>query len=164
MNDQLDRAVRTVLADIIATAPERDDQPIHTVTVDSLEAGRRRPYLMVAAAALAVVGVGGLAIVTNQHAGTTPTSAPTASTPLASDPTASDRPSASPLGPLLPTELEADAIPLVTPGGSGWELTNAFAVSGSPVTGGYEGATVFVGESGSRRNHGGGGCGGSGSG
>lgn len=83
MNDQLDRAVRSVLTDIISTAPERDDQPIRTVGVVETPSRAGRPYLMVAAATLAVVGVGGVALVNSRDTGHAPASAPPASLPVA---------------------------------------------------------------------------------
>lgn len=89
MNDQLDRAVRSVLTDIISTAPARDEQPIRTFAVEP-PSRTGRPYLMVAAAVMAVVGVGGVALVGSRDPGTTPTAAPTGSTPIASAPEVSD--------------------------------------------------------------------------
>lgn len=80
MNDQLDRAVRSVLTDIVATAPERDDHPIRTVGVQP-RSRVQRPYLMVAAAALALVGVGGVALVNNRDTCTSPASTPAADLP-----------------------------------------------------------------------------------
>lgn len=87
MNDQLDRAVRSVLTDIISTAPERDDQPIRTVGLVGTPSRAGRPYLMVAAAALAVVGVGGVALVNGRDARQSPASAPPASVPADADTT-----------------------------------------------------------------------------
>jgi len=83
MNDQLDCAVRSVLTDIISTAPKRDDQPIRTVGVVEVPSRAGRPYLMVAAAALAVVGVGGVALVNNRDTRQTPASASPTSVPAA---------------------------------------------------------------------------------
>jgi hypothetical protein len=89
MNDQLDRAVRSVLTDIISTAPARDEQPLRTVGVEPPPRSGR-PYLMVAAAVMAVVGVGGVALVSSRDPGTTPTAAPTGSIPAVSPPEVSD--------------------------------------------------------------------------
>ena len=83
MNAQLDRAVRSVLTDIISTAPKRDDQPIRTVGVVENPSRAGRPYLMVAAAALAVVGVGGVALVNSRDTRQTPASASPTSVPAA---------------------------------------------------------------------------------
>ncbi|MFZ1488636.1 MAG: hypothetical protein WAS51_01730 [Ilumatobacteraceae bacterium] len=80
MNDQLDRAVRSALTDIISTAPARDEQPLRTVGIEP-PSRTGHPYLMVAAAALAVVGVGGVALVNSRDAGQAPASAPPASLP-----------------------------------------------------------------------------------
>ena len=144
MNDQLDRAVRSVLTDIISTAPARDEQPIRTVGIEP-PSRTGRPYFMVAAAVMAVVGVGGVALVSSRDPGTTDTATPTAILPVASGPEASAAPPAALVGELLTADLGVDAVPLVVPGGSGWNLTAAFSSVGAPLAGGFEGATVFVG-------------------
>jgi hypothetical protein len=105
MNDQLDHAVRSVLTDIISTAPKRQDQPIRMPGVVEMPSRARRPYLMVAAAALAVVGVGGVAFVSSRDTGNTPVSAstPTASAPAAVATSAPD--TATTVGSLPPGRL-----------------------------------------------------------
>ncbi len=85
MNDQLDRAVRSVLTDIISTAPAKDEQPIRTVGVEP-PSRTGRPYLMVAAAVMAVVGVGGVALLSSRDPGTAPSAATTDSIPTVSAP------------------------------------------------------------------------------
>lgn len=66
MNDQLDHAVRSVLTQIIATTPQRDERPIPTIAVFERPSSPKRPYLMVAAATLALVGIGAVALVNNR--------------------------------------------------------------------------------------------------
>lgn len=86
MTKDLDHAVRSSLGDIIAAAPEPDDQPMRLVTVGS-ETRMRRPYLAVAASLVVLAGVGGfVAIGSNDGAGTTDESGVTAVT----DPPSSD--------------------------------------------------------------------------
>ena len=145
MNDQLDRAVRSVLTDIISTAPASDEQPIRTVGVEP-PSRTGRPYLMVAAAVMVAVGVGGVALVSSRDPGSTDMATPSASLPVASGPEASPTPPALLAGELLAADLGVDAVPLVVPGGSGWNLTAAFSTVGAPLEGGFEGATVFVGD------------------
>ena len=97
MNDQLERAVRSVLTDIISTAPARDAQAIRTVGVEpSPRTGH--PYLKVAAAMLAVVGVGGVALLSSRDPGTTPTAARTGAEITSVPP-----PAATALPPTVPT-------------------------------------------------------------
>ena len=59
MITDLDRAVRSSLGDIIATAPQPDDNPAQLLA-DSDATNRRRPYLAVAASLVVLAGVGGL--------------------------------------------------------------------------------------------------------
>ena len=76
MTTDLDRAVRSSLGDILATAPEPDDQPMRLVTVD-IETTTRRPYLAVAASLVVLAGVGALiAISTNDATPSSPAAAP----------------------------------------------------------------------------------------
>ncbi len=78
MTTDLDRAIRSTLGDIIATAPEPDDQPMRLMTDDS-EMGMRRPYLVAAASLVVLAGVAGLyAIGTNDATPVTPAATPTA--------------------------------------------------------------------------------------
>ena len=78
MTTDLDRAVHSSLGDIIATAPEPDDQPMRLVTVNN-ETSTRRPYLAVAASLVVLAGVGGLvAIGTNEGTPDSPAAAPIA--------------------------------------------------------------------------------------
>lgn len=64
MTTDLDRAIRSSLSDIIDAAPQPDDQPIRLVTVNN-ETSTRRPYLAVAAALVALAGVGALVAISN---------------------------------------------------------------------------------------------------
>ena len=76
MTTDLEHAVRSSLGDIIAAAPEPDDQPMRLVTVDS-EPLKRRPYLAVAASLVVLAGVGALvAISTNDANPVAPAAAP----------------------------------------------------------------------------------------
>lgn len=78
MTTDLDRAVRSSLADIIATAPEPDGQPVRLVTVGS-ETPSRRPYLAVAASLVVFAGVGALvAVNSNDTTTVAPAAAPIA--------------------------------------------------------------------------------------
>ena len=71
MTTDLDRAVRSSLGDIIATAPQPDDHPAQLLA-DSGATSKRRPYLAVAASLVVLAGVGGLvAIGTNNDAAPT---------------------------------------------------------------------------------------------
>jgi hypothetical protein len=56
MNDHLDRTVRTVLADIVATTPTAEPQPIHLVPLDHDVRGRR-PVFAIAAALVVVAAI-----------------------------------------------------------------------------------------------------------
>ena len=76
MNDQLDRAVRSVLTDIISTAPAREAEPLRTLDLIESPSRSRRPYLAAAAAVLAVAGIGGLALAAQRDSGSAPASAP----------------------------------------------------------------------------------------
>jgi hypothetical protein len=77
MTRDLDRAVRSSLGDIIAAAPEPDDQPMR-LTVGS-ETHNRRPYLAVAALLVVLAGIGGLvAVSTNEATPVAPAAAPIA--------------------------------------------------------------------------------------
>ena len=82
MTIDLDRAIRATLGDIIAVAPEPDDQPTQLMRVGSATAtATRRRYLAVAASVVVLAGVAGLiALRTNDRtpAGSTsdPTNAP----------------------------------------------------------------------------------------
>jgi hypothetical protein len=80
MTKDFEHAVRSSLGDIIAAAPEPDDQPMRLVTVGS-ESRMHRPYLAVAASLLVLAVVGGLvALGSNDDAGTTDGSIVTAVT------------------------------------------------------------------------------------
>jgi hypothetical protein len=72
MNDQLDRSVRSVLADIVDAAPEPTEQPSRLLTIDGPATGRRRPVLAAAAAMIAVVGLGGVALLSSRGEAPTP--------------------------------------------------------------------------------------------
>lgn len=68
MTTDLDRAVRSSLGDIIATAPQPDEHPAQLLA-DGGATSTRRPYLAVAASLIVLAGVGGLvAIGTNNDA------------------------------------------------------------------------------------------------
>ncbi len=78
MTTDLDRAVRSSLADIVATAPEPDDQSMRLVPVGG-ETRLRRPYLAVAASLVLLAGLGALiAISTNDAAPLDPAASPIA--------------------------------------------------------------------------------------
>jgi hypothetical protein len=78
MTTSLDRAIRSSLSDIIAAAPQSDDQPMRLVTVNN-ETSTRRPYLAVAASLVVLAGLGGLvAIGTNDDTPVSPAAAPIA--------------------------------------------------------------------------------------
>ena len=82
MTTDLDRAIRSSLSDIIAAAPQPDDQPMRLVTVSN-ETSPRRPYLAIAAALVVLAAVGGLvAIDTNDHTPISPAAAPIATDDL----------------------------------------------------------------------------------
>ena len=57
MNDQLDRTVRTVLADIVATTPPLAELPERMLPVEAADRNRR-PVFAIAAAVIVVVGIG----------------------------------------------------------------------------------------------------------
>lgn len=76
MNDQLDRAVHSVLADIVHTAPQPPDQPARLLTIDEPATTRRRPVLAAAAAVIAVAGIGGVALLSGRGAAPTPAAQP----------------------------------------------------------------------------------------
>ncbi len=136
---------------LVPTAPE--DRSIASVT--NLATRRERRWLLTAAA-IVLVAVGGLALA--QRRGTDAPAGSSSAQPVSSAaltfetlPVVSvsalpELDTVSPTGQLLSAALTADAVPLVVPGGSGWELTNAFATNGPTLTGGFEGATVIVGD------------------
>lgn len=64
MTTDLDRAVRSSLGDIIATAPQPDDHPARLLA-ESGATSTRRPYLAVAASLIVLAGVGGVLL--SQH-------------------------------------------------------------------------------------------------
>ena len=79
MNDHLDRTVRTVLADIVATTPALEAHPIRLVPLKH-EAPARRPVFAIAAAVIAVAAIGaGLFAMSRQNSDAKPAD----STPLA---------------------------------------------------------------------------------
>jgi len=83
MTTDLDRAVRSSLGDIIATAPEPDDQPMQLGGVGS-ETRTRPPYLAVAASLVVLAGVGALvAISTNDATPVAPAATPIETNDLA---------------------------------------------------------------------------------
>lgn len=76
MNDHLDRTVRTVLADIVATTPTLAEHPERLMLVEH-EMPTRRPVFAIAAAVVAVVGIGvGLFAMSRQNNDTPPADAP----------------------------------------------------------------------------------------
>ena len=87
MTTDLDRAVRSSLGDIIATAPEPDDQPMQ-LGIDGGDTRTRPPYLAVAASLVVLAGIGALvAISTNDATPVAPAAAPIATDdPSASEP------------------------------------------------------------------------------
>lgn len=136
LHDPLDRAVRSVLADIVAVTPTSNDQPFAATSV-AARGDSSRPYQFVsmAAALLAVVGLGGaLIVMRGSH-----------EVPPASSPQNTPANETAPAGPLLSTALPGDAVPYVVIG-DGWQLTDVYSSVGPLLVGGFEGATVFVGE------------------
>ena len=80
MTTDLEHAIHSSLGDIIAAAPEPDDQPMRLVAVGS-ETRALRPYLAVAASLVVIAGVAGLvAIGTSDRTPASP-----AATPIATD-------------------------------------------------------------------------------
>ncbi|MDO8403120.1 MAG: hypothetical protein Q7T27_06455 [Pseudomonas sp.] len=76
MNDHLDRTVRTVLADIVATTPALDAHPIRLIPVEH-EAPAHRAVFAIAAAVIAVVGIGvGLFAMSRQDSDAPPADSP----------------------------------------------------------------------------------------
>jgi hypothetical protein len=98
-----------------------------------------------AAAAVVAIGVGGLVAIDapNDGSATRPTAPPVASQPAPSDPQPAPAPTT---GPLLSTPLDATSAPFVVLDQPDWQLTGAYAQVGAPVTGGFEGSTVFIGD------------------
>jgi hypothetical protein len=108
--------------------------------------GRNSPSRLVpltAAAAVVAIGVGGLVAITarNDNSPTQPTAPPAASEPADSQPAP-----ASASGPVLSTPLAATSAPFVVLDQPGWQLTDAFGQVGVPLSGGFEGSTVLVGD------------------
>lgn len=68
MTTDLDRAVRSSLGDIIATAPEPEDEPMRLLAVGS-DTRMRRPYLAVAASLVVVAGFVALSAREDQSVG-----------------------------------------------------------------------------------------------
>lgn len=98
MNDQLDRAVRSVLADIVDTAPQPPEQPARLLTIDDPATERRRPVLGAAAAVIAVAGIGGVALLSGRSDAPAPAAQPpeTAATIPSTTPLATPPPSSLP--------------------------------------------------------------------
>jgi hypothetical protein len=137
-HDPLDRAVRSVLADIVAATPPSDAEPAPGTTLATGD-GRSRPYpVLMAAAVVAIAGVVGALVVMNGRGELSPASSPSniPAAPVAA---------VGPTGPLLSTALPGDAVPYIV-AGDGWQLTDVYANVGPLLVGGFEGATVFVGE------------------
>lgn len=138
-HDSLDQAVRSVLGDIVATTPASSDQPT-AVAPPTTRDSSTRPFMLVAmaAAAAAIVGVGSVMVATSGGDEVSPASSPqNIPASPAGDP--------APTGPLLSTPLAVDAVPYIV-AADGWELTDVYSNVGPLVTGGFEGATVFVGD------------------
>jgi hypothetical protein len=139
IHDPLDEAVRSVLGDIVAATPASSDQPRAMVPLSRRETSTR-PFTLVtmAAAAAAIVGVGSVMVATSGGDEVSPASAPR-NNPAA--PAAAP----GPTGPLLSTPLAVDAVPYIV-AGDGWDLTDVYANVGPLLTGGFEGAIIFVGD------------------
>lgn len=106
MNDQLDRTVRAVLADIVATAPPAEAHPVRQLATEA-DATNRRPLFAIAAAVVAVAALGtGLYLFSRQGDGAPPAH----STPLA--PTQLDQL-------LYPAGMHVSQVLSFTDGGSG---------------------------------------------
>jgi len=111
MTTDLDRAVRSSLNDIIATAPEPDDQPMQLVAFGGATS-TRRPYLAVAASLVVLAGVGGLvAIRTNND--DTPVSP--AAAPAATDNPSETAATTAPTTTTLPGQPVSSAVVNPTP-------------------------------------------------
>ncbi len=110
MTTDLDRAVRSSLGDIIATAPEPDDRPMRLVAVNN-ETSTRRPYLAVAASLVVLAGVGGLvAIGTNDTTPVSPAAAPTGT-----DNPSAPAPATAPATTTVPGQTASSAVANTTP-------------------------------------------------
>jgi hypothetical protein len=137
---ELDPAIRASLADIVAVAPTKDQEPTRDAAIVGAIVGAqatRRSFALVAAAAVVLVGVGSVMVTTSRGGEISPASSPqnTLASPA----------NVSPTGPLLSTALPVDAVPYIV-FGDGWELTDVYSNIGPLLTGGFEGATVFVGD------------------
>jgi hypothetical protein len=107
--------------------------------------GPSRMVPLTAAAAVVAIGVGGLVAITarNDGSATQPAAPPAASQPAPSE---SQPAPASASGPLLSTPLDATSAPFVVLDQPGWPLTAAFGQVSSPLSGGFEGSTVLIGD------------------
>lgn len=111
MTTDLDNAVRSSLGDIIATAPEPDDQPMRLGKVAS-ETPMRRPYVAVAASLVVLAGVGALAAVsTNDATPVSPAAAPIAT----DDSVATEAVTTAPTTTTLPGDTASSAVINTTP-------------------------------------------------
>ena len=107
--------------------------------------GPSRVVPLTAAAAVVAIGVGGLVAVTarNDGSATQPAAPPAASQPVPSE---SQPAPAWTSGPLLSTPLDATSAPFVVLDQPDWPLTAAFGQVSSPLSGGFEGSTVLIGD------------------
>jgi LysM domain/PASTA domain len=110
MTADLDRAVRSSLGDIIATAPEPDDQPMRP-GADGSETRTRRPYLAVAASLVVLAGVGALVAVSTNDA--TPVSPAVA--PIATDDSSASEPLTAPTTITVPGDTASSVVVNTTP-------------------------------------------------
>jgi len=110
---------------------------------------RSRLVPLVGAAAIVAVGVGG--VIAGSSRDRSPVSQPPALTSepqpdIAAPSTSGVAPVQSPTRSLLSTELDSSAAPFIVVDQPDWQLANAFGETGLPISGGFEGSTVFVGE------------------
>ncbi|HWL45067.1 MAG TPA: hypothetical protein VNQ73_19140 [Ilumatobacter sp.] len=133
MNLQLDPHVRAVFDEIVAHTPELGPPPSAGLLVRTATTPARRPWLAVAAAAIAVAGVGGIALLANRPTTTVPASAPPAAptTPPTLSPTTPTVPPPDPVAPPaeptlypvlddVPAGLEVTTHTSRTPDEPGW--------------------------------------------
>ncbi len=115
MNNQLDHAIRSVTADIVAVTPPREAGPVHKVTKQSSHSSRR--WIAAAAGLLLFAGVAGLLAIGNRDSTSEPASVPTLE-PDEADPVPTlerDEPDTVEINRGLGAELEIDPDEWVVP-------------------------------------------------
>ncbi len=100
MNTELDDRIRTAFGDIFEATPELGPTPSRLVHTDTPASSGHRSWTLIAAAAVVMIGIGGLLLVTRARSG----GEPAAST----DPTVqSDRPLGQFVWPAPPRDIES---------------------------------------------------------